>query len=135
MIRKFAAFFAGGGANMNWFDLLYPDGDGKALGTSGDAFNMFDSRYSAYAARIDAVSCYNLINGILDKKVAAERTWSRRDLRVPVPECRGRLLHHPLPRQRTRRHHAAAGGCEGGGPDRHRWPADHADRVVEGHRT
>ena len=76
MMKKFAAFFGGGGANMNWFDLLYPDGDGKALGTSGDAFNMFDSRYSAYAARIDAVSCYNLINGILDKTVAQERIWS-----------------------------------------------------------
>lgn len=75
MIRKFAAFFAAGGANMNWFDLLYPDGDGKALGTSGDSFNMFDSRYNAYAARLDAVSCYNLINGILDKAFVAERTW------------------------------------------------------------
>jgi hypothetical protein len=76
MVKKFAAFFASGGANMNWFDLLYPDGDGKALGTSGDSFNMFDSRYNAYAARLDAVSCYNLINGILDKRFVAERTWT-----------------------------------------------------------
>lgn len=76
MIRKFAAFFAAGGVNMNWFDLLYPDGDGKALGTSGDSFNMFDSRYNAYAARLDAVACYNLINGILDKQVVAEQTYA-----------------------------------------------------------
>jgi hypothetical protein len=76
MMRKFAAFFAAGGASMNWFDLLYPDGDGKALGTSGDSFNMFDSRYNAYAARLDAVACYNLINGILDKPFAGERTWA-----------------------------------------------------------
>lgn len=76
MIKKFAAFFAAGGTSMNWFDLLYPDGDGKALGTSGDSFNMFDSRYCKYAARLDAVACYNLINGILDKKVVSERTWS-----------------------------------------------------------
>ena len=76
MARKFAAFFAEGGANMNWFDLLYPDGDGKALGTSGDSFNLFDSRYNAYAARLDAVMCYNLINGILEKKFADEKTWA-----------------------------------------------------------
>jgi hypothetical protein len=76
MMKKFAAFFAAGGANMNWFDLLYPDGDGKGLGTSGDSFNMFDSRYNTYAARLDAVSCYNLINGILEKKFASERAWN-----------------------------------------------------------
>jgi hypothetical protein len=76
MARKFAAFFAEGGANMNWFDLLYPDPDGKALGTSGDSFNMFDSRYNAYAARLDAVMCYNLINGILEKKFADEKAWA-----------------------------------------------------------
>lgn len=75
MIRKFGAFFAEGGANMSWFDLLYPDKDGKALGTSGDSFNMFDSRYNAYAARLDAISCYNLINGILDKKVVGEKAY------------------------------------------------------------
>lgn len=75
MARKFAAFFAEGGANMNWFDLLYPDADGKALGTSGDSFNMFDSRYNAYAARLDAVMCYNLINGILEKKFSDEKSW------------------------------------------------------------
>ncbi|HEX3132607.1 MAG TPA: hypothetical protein VHX44_03380, partial [Planctomycetota bacterium] len=76
MARKFAAFFAEGGANMNWFDLLYPDGDGKALGTSGDSFNLFDSRYNAYAARLDAVMCYNLINGICEKKFADEKAWA-----------------------------------------------------------
>jgi hypothetical protein len=76
MARKFAAFFAEGGVNMNWFDLLYPDGDGKALGTSGDSFNLFDSRYNAYAARLDAVMCYNLINGICDKKFADEQVWA-----------------------------------------------------------
>jgi len=37
MIRKFAYFFACGGVNIGWFDYLYPDGDGKALGTSGDS--------------------------------------------------------------------------------------------------
>ncbi|MBN8526659.1 MAG: hypothetical protein J0M02_15100, partial [Planctomycetes bacterium] len=75
MVRKYAAFFAEGGANLGWFDYLYPDPEGKALGTSGDSFNMFDSRYLKYAARLDAISCYNLTNGILDKAFAAERTW------------------------------------------------------------
>lgn len=75
MVRKFGGFFAEGGFSMSWFDLLYPDPEGKALGTSGDSFNMFDSRYRAYAARLDAISCYNLINGILDKDVVAERSY------------------------------------------------------------
>ncbi len=76
MIRKFAAFFAAGGANISWFDFLYPDPDGKALGSGGDSFNVFDSRYSTYAARIDAVALYNLINGICVKKFVEERTWN-----------------------------------------------------------
>ena len=75
MVRKFTGFFSAGGACMNWFDLLYPDREGKALGTSGDSFNMFDSRYLAYAARLDAVMCYNLINGIVDKSFVAERVY------------------------------------------------------------
>ncbi len=76
MIRKFAAFFAAGGANIGWFDFLYPDDDGKGLGSGGDSFNVFDSRYSKYAARLDAVALYNLTNGICVKKFVQERTWN-----------------------------------------------------------
>ncbi|MEI6165818.1 MAG: hypothetical protein WCS52_01345 [bacterium] len=91
MIRKFAAFFAAGGVNIGWFDYLYPDPDGKALGTSGDSFNMFDSRYCKYAVRLDGVCCYNLMNGILDKKFTAEKTWADGTyaclFRNPAGEC------------------------------------------------
>ncbi len=31
MVRKFALFFANGGTNISWFDLLYPNGGGKHM--------------------------------------------------------------------------------------------------------
>lgn len=76
MIRKFAAFFGSGGENMSWFDLLYPDPDAKNFGSGGDAMNVFDSRYSKYAARLDAVTLYNLVNGICVKKFVTEANWA-----------------------------------------------------------
>ncbi|MCW8131024.1 MAG: hypothetical protein KIS92_11800 [Planctomycetota bacterium] len=75
MIRKFAAFFGAGGANISWFDLLYPDPDAKIFGSGGDSMNVFDSRYNKYAARLDAVTLYNLVNGICVKKCVAEAEW------------------------------------------------------------
>jgi hypothetical protein len=75
MARKITAFFAAGGANLGWFGYNYPDGDGKAGGTTGDAFNMVDSRYNTYGPRLDAIMYYNLINGILVKQFAGEREW------------------------------------------------------------
>ncbi|MDD5261381.1 MAG: sugar-binding protein [Methylacidiphilales bacterium] len=75
MARKVATFFAAGGAWMSWFDTVYPDTDAKGVGSSGDAFNMFDGRYNINSPRLDAIMYYNLINGILIKKFANERTW------------------------------------------------------------
>jgi hypothetical protein len=76
MIKKFAVFFAAGGANISWFDLLYPDPEATNFGSGGDAMNVFDSRYSKYAARLDAVTYYNLVNGICVKKAVAERDYA-----------------------------------------------------------
>ncbi len=76
MIRKFAVFFAAGGANISWFDFLYPDNDAQNFGSSGDAMNIFDSRYCKYAARLDAVTLYNLVNGIGIKKFSTERNYA-----------------------------------------------------------
>ena len=57
---------------MSWFTILYPDGNGKARGTSGDAHNTFDCQYSQYNPRLDAIMYYNMINGITIKKFAGE---------------------------------------------------------------
>jgi hypothetical protein len=75
MIRKFALFFTGGGVNLSWFDLLYPDPDGTAADSSGAAHNVFDSRYDHYAPKLTAVIYYDLINTILDKKFIATRSY------------------------------------------------------------
>ncbi len=66
MVRKFALFFGSGGANISWFDLLYPNGGGKTMG--GASFNVFHIRYGNYCPKLTAVSYYNLINGICIKK-------------------------------------------------------------------
>lgn len=72
MVKKFTAFFAEGGENVSWFTIMYPDGDGKARGTSGDAHNTFDCQYSQYNPRLDGVMYYTMINGITIKKVVDE---------------------------------------------------------------
>ena len=51
LIKKFAIFFAKGGANMSWFDLLYPDPDGKRVGSNGEAFDVFNTKYSLYCPK------------------------------------------------------------------------------------
>ncbi|HBC85838.1 MAG TPA: hypothetical protein DCZ94_02675 [Lentisphaeria bacterium] len=68
MIRKFAVFFANGGAHMSWFDLLYPDSEGKNVGSNGESFDVFSSKYSLYRPKLDAVCYYNMVNGICIKK-------------------------------------------------------------------
>ncbi len=68
MIRKFAVFFANGGAHMSWFDLLYPDPEGKNVGSNGESFDVFSSKYCLYRPKLDAVSYYNMVNGICIKK-------------------------------------------------------------------
>ena len=76
LIRKFATFFAAGGANVSWFGLLYPDPDGKQFGSSGDTHNVFDCRYNRYCPRLDAIAYYHMVNAIAIKRFAAERAYS-----------------------------------------------------------
>jgi hypothetical protein len=75
MIKKFAIFFAHGGVNISWFDLLYPDPEGKRPGTNSEAFDVFDSRYCLYSPKITAVAYYNLVNAICVKKFVAEQRY------------------------------------------------------------
>ena len=75
LVKKLTLFFASGGANVSWFDLLYPDGDAKLAGSSSEAHNIFDARYSRYCPKLDAVAYYNMINGLCIKKFVAEKAY------------------------------------------------------------
>ena len=75
LLKKTATFFAAGGVNMAWFCLLYPDGEGKQHGSSGDSHNVFDCRYHRYAPRLDAIAYYNAVNAIAVKKFIAEKQY------------------------------------------------------------
>ncbi len=72
LIRKFAVFFAEGGANMSWFDLLYPNSE---EGSNSDSFNVFNSKYCLYSPRLDAIAYYNMVNGICVKKFTEEKVY------------------------------------------------------------
>jgi len=75
MIKKITVFFAEGGSTVSWFTIQYPDPQGKARGQFGDAHCVFDCKYNLYNPRLDAITHYNLINGICDKKYVAERHY------------------------------------------------------------
>lgn len=76
VIKKITSFFAGGGANVSWFGLIYPDPDAKGHDSSSSAHNMFDCRYSKYAPKLDAIAYYNIVNGLCIKKFADEKIYS-----------------------------------------------------------
>lgn len=73
MIRKISTFFACGGANFSWFGLLYPDPNNKISGSGSDAHNIFYCKYNCYSPKMDAISYYNMINGLCIKKFVAEQ--------------------------------------------------------------
>lgn len=75
MVKKFAYFFAGGGANLTWFDLFYPDPDAKIAGLPEEAHNVFDSRYVKYNPKLTAITDFDLINAISIKKFVAEKSY------------------------------------------------------------
>jgi hypothetical protein len=75
LYRKTANFFAGGGANMCWFGLLYPDPDAKIHDSFGSAHNVFDCRYNKYAPKLDAIAYYNAINSLGVKKWVEDKIY------------------------------------------------------------
>jgi hypothetical protein len=75
LYRKTANFFAGGGANMCWFGLLYPDPDAKIHDSFGSAHNVFDCRYNKYAPKLDAIAYYNAVNSLGVKKYVEDKTY------------------------------------------------------------
>lgn len=75
MVKKFTVFFAEGGATASWFTIQYPDPQGKARGQFGDSHCVFDCKYNLYNPRLDAITYYDMVNGIADKKFVAERQY------------------------------------------------------------
>ena len=76
LYRKFANFFAGGGVNVSWFGLFYPDPDAKIHGSFAAAHNVFDCRYNKYAPKLDAIAYYNAVNSIAIKKFVVDKIYS-----------------------------------------------------------
>lgn len=81
MVKKFANFFAAGGAVCSWFDIMYPDPDATITGSGSEAHNIFDCRYNKYAPKLEAISNYNVVNTILDKKFIEEKVYEK-DIRA-----------------------------------------------------
>jgi hypothetical protein len=75
MIKKFTVFFAEGGATVSWFTIQYPDPQGKARGQFGDSHCVFDCKYSLYNPRLDAITYYNMVNSVCDKKFVEEKHY------------------------------------------------------------
>ncbi|PTY05997.1 hypothetical protein DB346_01110 [Verrucomicrobia bacterium LW23] len=73
--RKFVNFFAGGGANVSWFGIIYPDPEGKSHDSFGSAHNTFDCRYNKYAPKLDAIAVYNAANAIGIKKYVQDKEY------------------------------------------------------------
>ena len=76
VFRKFAAFFAEGGVNVSWFGMLYPDPTGSIYGSSGEAHNVFYTRFNKYSPKLDAIAYYNAVNAIAIKKFVAEKQYA-----------------------------------------------------------
>ncbi|RMD79697.1 MAG: hypothetical protein D6820_07870, partial [Lentisphaerae bacterium] len=75
LYKKFAVFFAEGGAVASWFTILYPDPTGKAAKSFGQAHCTFDGRYRQYNPKMDAVAYYHTINAIANKKFVTRKTY------------------------------------------------------------
>jgi hypothetical protein len=72
MVKKFAMFFAKGGACLSWFDLLYPQKRTELAGGSAEAHDVFDSRYHRFAPKLTAVIYYDLINRGVHRRAEGE---------------------------------------------------------------
>jgi len=76
LIKSITLFFACGGSHCSWFDILYPDPEGKAETSAGQAHNLFYCKYNLYAPKLDAIAYYNIVNGICIKKFIESKVYS-----------------------------------------------------------
>lgn len=75
LIKIFTNFFACGGVNASWFGIMWPDPDGSNVGTNGDSFDVFNSKYCLYSPKLTAVAQYHMVNAICVKRFVAQRTY------------------------------------------------------------
>lgn len=75
LYKKFAYFFAGGGANVSWFGILWPDEPGEREDSGPQAHNTFFCRYLKYAPKLDAIAYYHAVSGIGIKKFIENKTY------------------------------------------------------------
>jgi hypothetical protein len=76
LVKSISTFFACGGKHISWFDMMYPDPEGKNVGGGSDSMNVFNCRYNSYSPRLDALAYYRMVNGILVKSCVGERLWN-----------------------------------------------------------
>lgn len=62
MVKVLAEFFRNGNTHACWFGVCFKDPQGKRRGTFGEAFDIFDSHYSLYNPKVDAITLYHCIN-------------------------------------------------------------------------
>lgn len=93
MIKKFTVFFAEGGATASWFTIQYPDPKGRARGQFGDSHCVFDCKYNLYNPRLDAVTYYNIVNGICDKRFVNEKHYPGGAQAYLFRDGKGKCLH------------------------------------------
>lgn len=75
MVKIFTNFFACGGVNVSWFGVMWPDPDAKIVGSNGDSFDVFNSKYCLYSPKLTAISEYNMVNAICIKKVVEQKAY------------------------------------------------------------
>lgn len=76
MVKIFTNFFVEGGQNVSWFGIMYPDPNATIVGSNGDSFDVFNSKYSLYCPKLPAISEYYMVNGICIKKVVGQKIYS-----------------------------------------------------------
>lgn len=92
MIKIFTMFFACGGENASWFGIMWPDPDGSNVGTNGDSFDVFNSKYCLYSPKLTAITEYNMVNAICVKRIVASRTYADGTFAALFRDLQGQCL-------------------------------------------
>jgi hypothetical protein len=92
LIKIFTNFFACGGVNGSWFGIMWPDPDGSNVGTNGDSFDIYNSKYCLYCPKLTAVAEYHLVNAICVKQVVEQKTYPDGTILTLFRDNAGRCL-------------------------------------------
>lgn len=92
LVKIFTNFFACGGENASWFGIMWPDPDARLVGTNGDSFDIFNSKYCLYSPKLTAVAEYHYVNALCVKKVVQQRTYPGGAILTLFRDREGRCL-------------------------------------------